>query len=78
MPHYKSGGQIDSGIPIFDKFGPEVASAASLSGAPTPQWTYICGSSAVCKNMKSSVNTMRTFTENGQEKVATTFSSVLK
>ena len=96
MPSYKSGGQIDGGVPLAQKFGPDVAQASFLiSNNPKPQWTYVCGSSMErsdtfmmapsagmagifgaekqCKDVLSSVNTMRIFVENGVEKMATTF-----
>ena len=93
MPAYKSGGQIDSGVPLAQKFGPEVAQASFLiTKNPKPQWTYVCSSSVErsdpfmvapsagffgaekqCKDVLSSVNTMRIFVENGVEKMATTF-----
>ena len=78
MPAYKSGGQVDGGIPIAEKFSPEVAAATTaFTTAPTPQWSYICDkndtSSTRCKNVQASFNTMRTFKENGVEKLAVTF-----
>ena len=96
MPGYKSGGQVDSGVPLAQKFGPDVAQASFLiSNNPKPQWTYVCGSTMTrsdtfmmapsggsagffgpekqCKDVLSSVNTMRIFVEKGVEKMATTF-----
>lgn len=78
MPAYKSGGQVDGGIPIAEKFSPEVAAATTpFTTTPTPQWSYICdkddASSTMCKNVAASFNTMRTFKENGVEKLAVTF-----
>ena len=78
MPAYKSGGQVDGGIPIAEKFSAEVAAATSAFAAPpTPQWSYLCdkndASSTMCKNVQASFNTMRTFKENGVEKLAVTF-----
>ena len=78
---YKSGGQVDGGFPLAEKFGPEIASAgrSSQSGSfnPIPDWTYICNGidSSSCNDVYSSVNTMRVFNENGIEKIATTFRS---
>ena len=72
---YKSGGQVDGAMPLAEKFGPEVAATGKTSGflSATPQWSYICGKgSKKCSNVQSSVNTMRVFTENGVEKIATT------
>ena len=73
---YKSGGQVDGAMPLAEKFSAAVAETGKTSGtlSATPQWSYVCGGvgSTKCSNMRSSVNTMRVFTENGIEKIATT------
>ena len=55
----------------------QIASAGRNSNLNdvTPEWTYICNGSdsSSCIDVYSSVNTMRTFVENGVEKIATTF-----
>ena len=42
-PSFKSGGQVEFGIPIYQKFS---ASVATQTGAfvtpPTPDWTFKC------------------------------------
>lgn len=42
VPTFKSGGQVDDGVPVLHKFTEEVAQADSLSSNPTPEWTYKC------------------------------------
>ena len=73
---YKSGGQVDGAMPLAEKFSAAVAATGKTSGvlSATPEWSYVCGGvgSKKCSNMRSSVNTMRVFTENGIEKIATT------
>ena len=75
--HYKSGGQVDSGNPIAQKFSASVANTGKQSSplSATPEWTFACGGqgSTNCSKMVGSFNTMRVFTENGVEKIASTF-----
>ena len=78
FPGFKSGGQIDGGIPIYEKFDATVASATTdFVTAPTPVWTYKCGdatrgSVSCTADTRASVNTMRVFMDNGIEKVVNT------
>ena len=78
FPPFKSGGQIDGGIPIYEKFDATVATATTdFTTAPTPVWTYKCGdatrgSVSCTADTRASVNTMRVFMDNGIEKVANT------
>ena len=75
--HYKSGGQVDSGNPIAQKFSAAVANTGKQSSplSATPEWTFQCGGqgSTNCSKMVGAFNTMRVFTENGVEKIASTF-----
>ena len=79
FPSFKSGGQIDSGNPIFQKFSAATAAAAeAFTTMPTPEWTYKCGDTSLgavnCPaTVQAAVNTMRVFTDAGVEKVAATF-----
>ena len=43
--NYKSGGQVDSGNPLAQKFSAAVANTGKTSGvlSATPEWTYQCG-----------------------------------
>ena len=78
FPPFKSGGQVDGGIPIYEKFDANVATATTdFVTAPTPVWTYKCGdatrgSVSCTQDTRASVNTMRVFMDNGVEKVANT------
>ena len=75
MPGFKSGGGVDDGTPIFQKFSAEVAQATSeFETAPTPTWTFICGKanygSVNCdRHQGSSIPSMQVFNDNGVEKV---------
>ena len=75
MPQFKSGGAVDDGRPIFEKFSPEIAQAtADFTTAPTPTWSYVCGKasngSVNCdKNRGSSIPSMQVFMDDGVEKV---------
>ena len=75
--NYKSGGQVDSGNPIAQKFSASVANTGKQSStlSATPEWTFKCGGtgSTNCSGMIGAFNTMRVFTENGVEKIASTF-----
>jgi len=79
FPSFKSGGQIDSGNPIFQKFSSATAAAAeAFTTMPTPEWTYKCGDTSLAAvncpaTVQAAVNTMRVFTDAGVEKVAATF-----
>ena len=75
MPHFKSGGAVDDGRPIFEKFSPEIAQATTdFTVAPTPTWSYQCGKasqgSVKCdkKMTGSSIPSMQIFMDNGVEK----------
>lgn len=74
MPHFKSGGAVDDGRPIFEKFSPEIAQATTdFTVAPTPTWSYQCGKasqgSVNCEKwMGSSIPSMQIFMDNGVEK----------
>ena len=63
-------------MPLAEKFGRDVAATGTTSRflSATPQWSYVCGGvgSLKCSNVRSSMNTMRVFRENGVEKIATT------
>ena len=42
-PSFKSGGQVDLGYPIFQKFSPSVAAqSTAFVTPPTPEWTFQC------------------------------------
>ena len=44
-PSFKSGGQVEFGVPIYQKFSAAVASQATAFGSPpTPEWTFKCDS----------------------------------
>jgi len=69
-PGFKSGGQVDQGIPVMHKFSAAQA-ASSSAGSPTPEWTYACDGSSgrTCNLNDGSVKNMRVFTDGGVEKV---------
>ena len=89
FPNFKSGGQVDRGNPIFQKFSKATADATTMPSPPTPVWTWSCGGSAnnppttlatasQCPTtgiepQKGSANTMRIFTSGGVEQVVSTF-----
>ena len=85
FPSFKSGGQVDRGNPIYQKFSKTVADATTMPTPPTPDWTWACGGGAnnvattlaadkQCpSSVKSSANTMRIFTSGGIEQVVSTF-----
>lgn len=54
-----------------------VANTGKQTGtlSATPEWTFKCGGqgSTNCSGMVGAFNTMRVFTENGVEKIASTF-----
>ena len=56
----------------MEYFGPEVANAASLTSA-TPKWQFKCdpekNKTSFCDDGLGSIKSMRTFKENGVEKV---------
>ena len=42
-PSFKSGGQVDLGYPIFQKFSASVAAQnTAFATPPTPEWTFKC------------------------------------
>ena len=43
--YYKSGGQVDSGNPLAQKFSAQVANTGKTTGtlSATPEWTFQCG-----------------------------------
>ena len=44
-PSFKSGGQVEFGVPIYQKFSAAVALQATAFGSPpTPEWTFKCDS----------------------------------
>jgi hypothetical protein len=70
-PPFKSGGQVDSGVPIYQKFSAAVAAQnTAFVTPPTPEWTYKCGLGNSC-TAKGSAKNIRVFTDNGVEKVVT-------
>ena len=68
FPTFKSGGQLDNGTPIMEKFDSTVASAASMPTAPTAVWTWVCGTGNSCAVL-GSMKSIRVYTDNGVEKV---------
>ena len=71
FPPFKSGGQVDSGKPIFQKFSAAVAAQnTAFVTPPTPEWTYKCGLGNSCTAKGSSKN-IRVYSDNGVEKVVT-------
>lgn len=71
FPNYKSGGQVDAGNPIFQKFSAAVASqTTAFTTPPTPEWTYRCGAGNNCTAQGCS-KVMRIYMDNGVEKVVT-------
>ena len=73
FPFFKSSGSTDDANPFFEYFGPEVASATTLTTA-TPKWQYKCdpevaGNTPQCDYGLGSIKSMRVYKENGVEKV---------
>jgi len=69
-PAFKSGGQVEFGVPIFQKFGANVAKkTTAYSSAPTPKWTFKCDAANCGPKAIGSMKTMRVFMDNGVEKV---------
>ena len=62
---------------IAQKFSASVANTGKQSSplSATPEWTFQCGGqgSTNCSGVAGAFNTMRVFTENGVEKIASTF-----
>jgi len=89
FPSFKSGGQVDRGNPIFQKFSKATADATTMAAPPTAVWTWSCGGGAnnpttslaaasQCPTtgvalVRSSANTMRIFTSGGIEQIVSTF-----
>ena len=66
FPGFKSGGQVDQGTPIFQKFSASVASRSSpFTTAPTPEWTFKCDNVNCPGTVKGSMKTMKLFNDNG-------------
>ena len=80
FPNFKSGGQVDSGSPIYQKFSAAVASANEMAAWPTPEWTYKCGdiqdggaiSCGTGTPIDSSVSSMRLFTMSNKQLIVST------
>ena len=70
FPSFKSGGQLDNGTPILQKFSAATASAASMGTTPTPEWTYSCSGGNSCDTLGSS-KAVRVYLDQGVEKVVT-------
>jgi len=69
-PAFKSGGQVEFGNPLFQKFSAEVAKQnKKFSKPPTPVWTFKCDSNICDRQTVGSMKTMRVFMDNGVEKV---------
>jgi len=69
-PAFKSGGQVEFGTPIFQKFSASVATqSTAFASPPTPEWTFNCDSTNCDSNVKGSAKTIRVFMDNGVEKV---------
>lgn len=70
FPSFKSGGQVDTGKPMFQKFSSSVAAqTTAFSNPPTPDWSFKCGSGNCDNLIKGSVKGMRVFMDGGVEKV---------
>lgn len=69
-PSFKSGGQVEFGVPIFQKFSASVASqSTTFASPPTPEWTFKCDSTNCDATAKGSMKTIRVVMDNGVEKV---------
>lgn len=71
-PAFKSGGQVEFGTPIFQKFSKNVAKRTLAYGegkSPTPLWTFECDATNCSSKVQGSMKTMRVFMDDGVEKV---------
>ena len=71
FPNFKSGGTVDDGQPILQKFSAETASQATMPNAPTPVWSYICQTDKVSCQTAGSSKAIRIYHDQGVEKVVT-------
>ena len=71
FPSFKSGGSVDEGQPILEKFSAATASASTMASAPTPVWSYVCQSAGVACTTQGSSKAIRIYHDQGVEKVVT-------
>ena len=71
FPAFKSGGTVDSGKPMLQKFSAATASAATMASAPTPVWTYMCQLAGTTCGVSGSSKAIRIYMDQGVEKVVT-------
>ena len=71
FPSFKSGGTVDEGQPILQKFSAATASASTMPSAPTPVWSYICQAAGVSCVTQGSSKALRIYHDGGVEKVVT-------
>jgi len=70
FPPFKSGGQVEGGTPLFQKFKANVAKRTTpFASPPTPEWTFNCDKDNCSSKSHGSMKTMRVYMDNGVEKV---------
>lgn len=68
FPTFKSGGQVEDGLPMMQKFSASVANARFMSKRPDPEWTWICGVGNNCST-GGSMKAIRTYMNGTEEMV---------
>ena len=48
FPNFKSGGQVEGGVPIMQKFAKNVAEAKKMNSRPQPSWSWGCYAASNC------------------------------
>ena len=66
FPPSKSGGQVEAGVPIIEKFSVDIANANSLTNNVLPEWSWAC--EGTCST-SGSTKSVRVYNEAGIEKV---------
>ena len=56
FPNFKSGGQVEAGVPIIQKFAKSVAEAKKLNSRPQPSWSWGCNANN-CTTKEGLTNT---------------------
>ena len=57
FPNFKSGGQVEAGVPIMQKFAKSVAEAKKLNSRPQPSWSWGCNAANNCSTKEGLTNT---------------------